>query len=46
MGQLNYVLRAKYLVDTKGYNRITGRPFDVGELVDFFKEEYKGLKTH
>ncbi|MDA2921576.1 2-oxoglutarate ferredoxin oxidoreductase subunit alpha, partial [Desulfobacterota bacterium AH_259_B03_O07] len=26
MGQLNYVLRAKYLVDTKGYNRITGRP--------------------
>lgn len=46
MGQLNYVLRAKYLVDTKGYNRITGRPFNVGELVDFFKEEYKGLKTH
>ncbi|MBI4228225.1 MAG: 2-oxoacid:acceptor oxidoreductase subunit alpha [Deltaproteobacteria bacterium] len=46
LGQLNFVLRAKYLIDTTGYNRITGKPFDVGELLAFVKEEYKGLKTH
>jgi 2-oxoglutarate ferredoxin oxidoreductase subunit alpha len=46
LGQLNFVLRGKYLVDTKGYDRITGKPFDVSELLEFFKEEYKGLKKH
>lgn len=46
LGQLNFVLRAKYLVDSKGFNRITGRPFEVSKLLDFFKEEYEGLKTH
>ena len=46
LGQLNFVLRAKYLVDTKGYDRITGKPFDVSELLEFFREEYQGLKKH
>lgn len=46
LGQLNLILRAKYLVDTKAYNRITGKPFDVSELVEFFRDEYKGLKRH
>jgi len=46
LGQLNYVLRAKYLVDTTGFNRITGKPFDVGELLEFLREQYKQLKTH
>ena len=46
LGQLQLVLRAKYLVDAIGYNRVTGKPFGVGELLDFIKEEYKGLKIH
>jgi 2-oxoglutarate ferredoxin oxidoreductase subunit alpha len=46
LGQLQYVLRAKYLVDAIGYNRVTGKPFSVSELLDFIKEEYKGLKMH
>lgn len=32
MGQLVMVLRAKYLVDARGYNKIQGKPFKVSEL--------------
>ncbi|REK48777.1 MAG: 2-oxoacid:acceptor oxidoreductase subunit alpha [Planctomycetota bacterium] len=32
MGQLNMLLRAKYLVDTHGLNKVKGRPFTVTEL--------------
>jgi 2-oxoglutarate ferredoxin oxidoreductase subunit alpha len=32
MGQLVQVLRAKYLVDAEGYNKIQGRPFKVSEI--------------
>jgi 2-oxoglutarate ferredoxin oxidoreductase subunit alpha len=32
MGQLLWVLRAKYLVDAEGYNKIQGQPFKVSEL--------------
>jgi 2-oxoglutarate ferredoxin oxidoreductase subunit alpha len=32
MGQLLQVLRAKYLVDAQGYNKIQGRPFMVAEI--------------
>ncbi len=46
LGQLSYILRAKYLIDAIGYNRITGRPFYVSELLNFIKDENKGLKTH
>jgi 2-oxoglutarate/2-oxoacid ferredoxin oxidoreductase subunit alpha len=32
MGQLLMLLRAKYLVDAKGYNKIQGKPFKQSEL--------------
>ena len=32
MGQLVMILRAKYLVDAQGYNKIQGQPFKVSEL--------------
>src|SRR3984957_10303060 len=32
MGQLVMILRAKYLVDAEGYNKIQGQPFKVSEL--------------
>jgi 2-oxoglutarate ferredoxin oxidoreductase subunit alpha len=34
MGQLSFVLRAKYLVDAKGLNKIQGQPFKVSEVVE------------
>ncbi|MCA9105323.1 MAG: 2-oxoacid:acceptor oxidoreductase subunit alpha [Planctomycetales bacterium] len=34
MGQLRMLLRAKYLVDVQGYNKVKGKPFTVGELVE------------
>ncbi|HUJ40196.1 MAG TPA: 2-oxoacid:acceptor oxidoreductase subunit alpha [Candidatus Acidoferrales bacterium] len=38
MGQLLWVLRAKYLVDAEGLNKIQGRPFRQAELEDKFAE--------
>ena len=38
MGQLLWVLRAKYLVDAIGYNKIQGRPFKQSELERKFEE--------
>lgn len=38
LGQLNMLLRAKYLVDTFGYNQVRGLPFKTQELVDVIKE--------
>jgi 2-oxoglutarate/2-oxoacid ferredoxin oxidoreductase subunit alpha len=32
MGQLSMLLRAKYLVNAEGYNKIQGQPFKVSEL--------------
>ncbi len=32
MGQLRMLLRATYLVDAKGYNKVAGLPFTTGEL--------------
>ena len=32
MGQLVMVLRAKYLVDAQGYNKIQGKPFKTSEI--------------
>ena len=34
MGQLRMLLRAKYLKDIVGYNRVTGQPFRAKELAD------------
>jgi 2-oxoglutarate ferredoxin oxidoreductase subunit alpha len=33
MGQLLQVVRAEYLVDAIGFNKIQGRPFRVAEIV-------------
>ena len=38
MGQLLQILRAKYLVDAKGINKIQGKPFTVSELVARIEE--------
>jgi len=32
-GQLRHLLRARFLVDVRGYNQVRGQPFKVGELV-------------
>jgi 2-oxoglutarate ferredoxin oxidoreductase subunit alpha len=34
LGQLLQLVRAKYLVDAIGYNRVTGKPFKAGEIHD------------
>lgn len=34
LGQLRMLLRAQFLVDARGYNKVQGRPFTVGELVE------------
>jgi 2-oxoglutarate ferredoxin oxidoreductase subunit alpha len=34
LGQLSQLVRAKYLVDAVGYNRVTGKPFKAGEIHD------------
>ncbi len=34
MGQLLQLVRARYLVDAVGYNRVTGKPFKAGEIRD------------
>jgi 2-oxoglutarate ferredoxin oxidoreductase subunit alpha len=32
LGQLVWVLRAKYLVDAQGFNKVQGKPFMQGEI--------------
>ena len=32
LGQLRYILRAKYLVDAAGFNKVQGKPFQVNEI--------------
>ena len=34
MGQLRMLLRAEYLVDCIGINKVQGKPFSVSELVE------------
>ncbi|MFO0870833.1 MAG: 2-oxoacid:acceptor oxidoreductase subunit alpha [Pirellulales bacterium] len=38
-GQLLLLLRGKYLVDAKGFNKVKGRPFAIQELVERIKQE-------
>jgi 2-oxoglutarate ferredoxin oxidoreductase subunit alpha len=33
-GQLKQLIRARYLIDAVGYNRVTGKPFKAGEICD------------
>ena len=44
-GQLCNILRAKYLVDAQGYNKVKGRPFAVQELVTEIRRQL-GLSTN
>ena len=34
LGQLALLIRARYLVDAVGYNRVTGKPFKAGDICD------------
>ncbi|MFT5223398.1 MAG: 2-oxoglutarate ferredoxin oxidoreductase subunit alpha [Glaciecola sp.] len=43
MGQLAMILRAKYLVDVKTYNRVTGLPFRSDELVERMLDQLNDL---
>jgi 2-oxoglutarate/2-oxoacid ferredoxin oxidoreductase subunit alpha len=45
MGQLLWVLRAKFLVDAQGYNKIQGRPFKQSEI-EAKMEEVLGVESH
>jgi 2-oxoglutarate ferredoxin oxidoreductase subunit alpha len=38
LGQLNLLLRARFLIDTYGYNQVRGLPFKSSELVDVISE--------
>lgn len=38
MGQLRALIRSRYLVDAIGLNKVQGKPFSVGEIVRFVKE--------
>jgi 2-oxoglutarate ferredoxin oxidoreductase subunit alpha len=42
MGQLRMLVRAKYLIDAVGLNKIKGRPFDVVEVADKIREMITG----
>ncbi|MCA8923493.1 MAG: 2-oxoacid:acceptor oxidoreductase subunit alpha [Planctomycetes bacterium] len=42
MGQLCMLLRARYLVDAVSFPKVKGRPFQVAELVDRFRQAVKG----
>ncbi len=43
MGQLVWVLRAKYLVDAEGFNKIQGKPFKQAEIEAKIEEEIDAL---
>jgi 2-oxoglutarate/2-oxoacid ferredoxin oxidoreductase subunit alpha len=38
LGQLSMLIRSKYLVDAVGFNKVKGKPFSVGELVEKINE--------
>ena len=44
LGQLVMVLRAKYLVDAIGYNKVQGKPFKVSEIEAKIEELTKETK--
>ena len=41
MGQLSFIIRAKYLIDAKGYNNIKGKPFSSDEILTVIKSYIK-----
>lgn len=42
MGQLRTVIRAKYLVDAIGLNKVQGKPFSVAEVVEKIESLLRG----
>ncbi len=42
LGQLSLLIRAKYLIPAKGYNKIQGKPFTVSEIVGRVSDELGG----
>jgi 2-oxoglutarate ferredoxin oxidoreductase subunit alpha len=45
MGQLRALIRAKYLIDAQGLNKVQGRPFAVQEVVSAIRQQL-GLSTN
>ena len=41
LGQLLFLLRARFLVDAKGVNKVQGKPFRVAELIEVIEKELK-----
>jgi 2-oxoglutarate ferredoxin oxidoreductase subunit alpha len=39
LGQLLFLLRARFLVDAKGINKVQGKPFRVDELIEVIEKE-------
>jgi 2-oxoglutarate/2-oxoacid ferredoxin oxidoreductase subunit alpha len=42
MGQLRTIVRARYLVDAVGLNKVQGKPFSVAEVVDKIESTLRG----
>ncbi len=42
LGQLLWMLRAQYLVDAKGLNKVQGRPFTIAEVMDRIQRTLDG----
>jgi 2-oxoglutarate ferredoxin oxidoreductase subunit alpha len=45
LGQLALLLRARYLVDAVGYNRVRGLPFTATELAEAISLQLEGLMS-
>ncbi len=41
MGQLRLLMRAKYLIDAQGLNKVKGKPFNVEEVVQAIREQLR-----
>jgi len=46
LGQLNMIIRSKFMIDTSFLGRVTGQPISVVEMVDFINNELDLLKEH
>ena len=46
LGQLNMIIRSKFMIDTSFLGRVTGQPISVVEMVEFINNELNLLKEH
>lgn len=44
-GQLEFVLRARFLVETRGLHKVQGKPFQVTEIAAAIDEALEGIRT-